>query len=150
MNPHPDLPNLSPQNHRETSPRRYSYNCVAWAAGDDEHWWTPGGEPGDYWPVACARNDFGYQALTEAFRSLGYEECDSGDGLEPGYQKIALYGSGVFLFTHAARQLPSGKWTSKLGGNVDIEHDTPDVLAGGVYGEVFAIMRRPVAAQRTA
>ena len=31
--------------------------------------------------------------------------------------------------THAARQLPSGKWTSKLGDADDIEHNT---LEGGM------------------
>jgi hypothetical protein len=43
---------------------------------------------------------------------------------------------------HASRQLPSAKWTSKLGGSEDIEHDTPDDVAGGIYGEVVQIMKR--------
>jgi hypothetical protein len=38
--------------------------------------------------------------------------------------------------------LPNGKWTSKLGRDVDIEHDTADDVAGGVYGEVVQIMKR--------
>ena len=46
------------------------------------------------------------------------------------------------VYTHAARQRPGGKWTSKLGKAEDIEHDTPDVVAGGLYGEVVLIMRR--------
>jgi hypothetical protein len=58
-------------------------------------------------------------------------------------EKVALYGS-TFLYTHAARQLLNGKWTSKLGRSVDIEHDTPDDLAGGVYGEVQQYMRRAI------
>lgn len=75
-------------------------------------------------------------------RALGYTDCGSDTSLEPGYTKVALYGGG-FLYTHAARQLPAGMWTSKLGKGVDIEHDTPDVVAGGGYGEVMQIMKRP-------
>jgi hypothetical protein len=46
------------------------------------------------------------------------------------------------FYTHAARQLPDGTWTSKLGKDVDIEHDYPDDVAGGVYGEVVVLMQR--------
>ena len=63
--------------------------------------------------------------------------------MEPGFQKVALYGSAL-IYTHAARQLPTGKWTSKLGGGVDIEHDTPDAVGGGIYGEVVDIMKRAI------
>ena len=57
---------------------------------------------------------------------------------------MSLYG-GSLLYTHAARQLPGGKWTSKLGKAEDIEHDTADVVAGGIYGEVVELMKRPIA-----
>ena len=46
------------------------------------------------------------------------------------------------MYTHAARQLPNGKWTSKLGRDIDIEHDSVDDIAGSVYGEVLRLMRR--------
>ncbi|WP_445013646.1 DUF7689 domain-containing protein [Paludisphaera borealis] len=81
--------------------------------------------------------------MEAAFKILGYEPCDE-ESLEPGFEKVALYGN-TFTYTHAARQLPDGKWTSKLGKAEDIEHDTPDVVAGGVYGEVVEIMKRPSA-----
>lgn len=138
MIPHDDLPRLTKDNHRSISPRSVGYNCVAWAAGDTEHWW----QPGVYWPTEASRDDHGIGALEEAFKALGYEECLDGRQ-EPGCEKIALYGYG-FTYTHAAHQLPSGKWTSKLGKGEDIEHDSPDDVAGGVYGEVVAFMRRPV------
>jgi hypothetical protein len=63
--------------------------------------------------------------------------------LEPGLVKVAIYGSGL-MYTHAARQLPDGKWTSKLGKGEDIEHDSPDDVAGGVYGELAGVMKRLV------
>ena len=133
-----DFPRLTPANHRITSPPSPDYNCVAWPAGDTEHWW----QPGIYWPFPVTSEEFGVGALAQAFRSLGYEP-EADDSREPGFEKVALYGSSL-LYTHAARQLPSGKWTSKLGGAEDIEHDTPDDVAGGLYGELAEIMKRPL------
>ena len=140
MSPSANFPHLTPANHRETSPADPRYNCVAWAAEDTSRWW----QPGVYWrPADWPGNDFGLGALERAFRELGYEDA-ADDSLEPGFLKVALYGSGL-LYTHAARQLPSGKWTSKLGKGVVIEHDTPEVVAGGVYGDVMQVMKRRVA-----
>lgn len=109
---------------------------MAWAAGDTQHWW----QPGIHWPVTTSRDDFGVGALEKAFRSLGDEACPD-ESLEPSVEKVALYGFG-FFYTHAARQLANGKWTSKLGKAEDIEHDSPDDVAGGLYGEVVQFMRR--------
>jgi len=138
MLPRDLFPRLTESNHRPSSPPSVDYNCVAWAAQDTAHWW----EPGVYWPVDESRDNHGIGALEDAFRALGYETC--GDGrVEVGFEKLALYGSG-FVYTHAARQLPDGTWTSKLGKAEDIEHDTPDDVTGGVYGEVVQFMKRAV------
>lgn len=137
---HPDFPHLTEQNHRITSPASVDYNCIAWSAGDTERWW----QPGIYWPVDVSRFDCGIGDLIEAFKTLGYEDCADG-AHEPGAEKVALYGSG-FLYSHAARQLLNGKWTSKLGKSEDIEHDSPDDVAGGIYGEVMHFMKRPAGA----
>jgi hypothetical protein len=130
------FPRLTDQNHRITSPATSDYNCIAWSVGDVEHWWQPGG----HWPIATTGDDYGIGVLEQAFLSLGFEDC-SDTTLESGYEKVALYGSSLF-YTHASRQLPSAKWTSKLGGSEDIEHDTPEDVAGGIYGEVVQIMKR--------
>lgn len=132
------FPRLTDRNHRITSEPDVGYNCIAWAAGKTEHWW----QPGVFWPVESSRDDHGIGALERAFEALGYEECPDGS-LEPGFEKVALYGGGL-VYTHAARQLPNGKWTSKLGKAEDIDHDTPDDVAGGLYGEVVQFMKRPV------
>jgi hypothetical protein len=131
----PQFPRLTAHNHRTTSLAATDYNCVAWAAGDTGRWW----EPGLHWPVPT--EGFGPEVLEQAFRALGYEPCPDGT-LEAGFEKVALYESGPY-YTHAARQLPSGKWTSKLGKAEDIEHDTADDVAGGLYGQVVGFMRRP-------
>ncbi|HEX5105105.1 MAG TPA: hypothetical protein VFV87_14900, partial [Pirellulaceae bacterium] len=77
-----------------------------------------------------------------AFQTIGFSLADSG-ACGPGVEKVALYQRGG-EYTHAARQLPTGKWTSKLGKFVDIEHDATDDVGGGVYGEVFAYLKRPM------
>lgn len=72
---------------------------------------------------------------------MRFVECKDGT-LEPGFEKVALYGSG-FMYTRAARQLSDGRWTSKLDKGEDITHDSPDDLAGGLYSEVVEFMKRP-------
>ncbi len=134
-----DFPHLAEHNHRITSPATVEYNCIARSAGDIEHWW----QPGVYWPIATAIDDYGIAALKQAFLALGFQDCDDGS-LESGHEKLALYGTSQF-YTHAARQLANGKWTSKLGRLEDIEHETPDDLSGGVYGEVAQFMKRAAA-----
>jgi hypothetical protein len=93
------------------------------------------------WP-ASARREETLAALVEAFQSLGYTTC-ADDSLEPGFEKVALYALGGAP-KHAARQLPNGRWTSKLGELEDVEH-TLDGLNGVWYGSVVEILRRPCA-----
>jgi hypothetical protein len=93
-----------------------------------------------YWPVEVTFDEYGIGALEQAFLALGFQKCPDGSP-EPGFEKIALYGLGM-IYTHVARQLPDGKWTSKLGSGEDIEHDTPQDVAGGLYGEVAEFMKR--------
>jgi hypothetical protein len=136
--PEHDFPRLTASNHRLTSPADANYNRIAWAAGDMEHWW----QPGLYWPLAGPLDDFGIAALEQALRTLGYEDCGTNDHLESGFEKVAIYGNNLF-YTHAAKQTANGKWSSKLGKAEDIEHDSADDVAGGLYGEVVEILRRP-------
>ncbi len=132
------FPRLRTDNHRITSPSSSRYNCIAWAAEDPSQWW----QPGLYWlPPDHPPDDFSLLALAQVFMSLGYESCGMDASLESGYLKVALY-SDAGEYTHAARQLPNGKWTSKLGKSVDIEHDAPEDVGGGLYGEVAGVMKR--------
>ncbi len=136
------FPRLTAGNHRITSPPTTDYNCIAWSAEDTGRWW----QPGVYWPIPADPHDCWLGNLVEAFQSLGYLGCDNGS-LDDSFAKVALYAKNLLFYTHAARQLPSGQWTSKLGRAADIEHDTPDDLMGGVYGEVLQFMRRPTSAE---
>lgn len=119
------------------------YNCIAWAAGEDDRWWEPIGpsDVGYYWP-RDASDGYSLQCLVEACRSIGYRTCET-DAVEVGFDKIAVYGDSSGRWTHAARQLPCGAWTSKLGPCEDIEHEHPDDLEGKEYGAVHCYMKRP-------
>ena len=132
------FPGLSPGSWRPTSPVTPLYNCIAWAAGEATRWWWP--EHG-YWPDAAPRI-VSVDAFVAAFGSLGYEVTNNLD-LQPGLEKVALYVDDQNRPTHAARQLPSGHWTSKLGGFADIEHALGG-LEGQQYGTVRVILSRPV------
>lgn len=129
-----DFPNLKSQNHKVTSPRDTRYNCIAHAAGDAQRWWWP--SSGVYWPPGV-EDEPTIAAFVAAFATLGYEPCASGE-MEEGLEKIVLYvkaeEDGSLSPTHAARQLPDGNWTSKLGMLEDINHDSPDAVACGIYG----------------
>ncbi len=121
-----EFPQLTDANARVTSPRNVEYNCIAWAMNDDARWW----EPGIFWPSNSEPGELGIAVLEALFHDQGFVDCDSPDS-EPGFEKVALYGNNLF-YTHAARQLSNGRWTSKLGKWEDIEHDSPDDVAGGV------------------
>lgn len=137
--PIPDFPRLTPTNHRVTSPADETYNCTAWAAGVSGQWW----QPGNVWPGPDTDPEYEPEALARVYQGIGFVPCPDGS-LEPGCEKVALYSDDTGEWSHAARQLPTGKWTSKLGNMEDIEHDTPEDVAGGPYGEVFAYLKRPL------
>ena len=118
-----------------TSESDEDYNCIAWAIGHNDTWWSH--LPGYRW---IGQRAPGIESLIVLFRELGYEECDD-DEIEAGYDKVALYAQNG-RWTHAARQLSNGRWTSKLGIYEDIEHATPEGLSGRLYGEVHCIMKK--------
>jgi len=73
--------------------------------------------------------------------SHGFKTCEPAEKDE-NLQKVALFASGGEV-NPASRQLASGKWTSKLGSNVDLEHSLHS-LEGAVFGTVLHVLSRPV------
>jgi len=128
------FPKITTSNCRCTSPATNDYNCIAWAYGKDNVWC----EPGLFWPISC--HEYTIEAYMELFSSIGYMCCEDAS-YEEGFQKVALYIKDEKP-THAARQLATGKWTSKLGSDIDIEHDYPEVLDGPAYGAASIFMRK--------
>lgn len=124
-----------------TSDPDRAYNCIAWAAGDTSNWWWPDPPEVAYWPRGVPRAE-SVAAFVRAFSTLGFECCDSGV-FERGCEKVALFVDADDVPTHAARQLPTGRWTSKLGEIVDIDHEL-QAVSGYRYGQVAAFLRRGI------
>jgi hypothetical protein len=127
------------------SPATPDYNCVAWAAEDDQRWWWPDAQLIYYWPEDIPRKA-AVETFVSAYGTLGYTPCPDAS-LESGFQKIAIY-AHEGKPAHAARQLRNGFWTSKLGPDVDVIHVTPEevtMIPGcQVYGRPVQFLRRPV------
>jgi hypothetical protein len=102
---------------------------------------------GVYWPAGVERAET-LEAFVAAFQSIGYVPCD-GTEYREGFEKIVIYASAQGVPSHAARQLPGGRWTSKLGESEDIEHRSLQDVASGDdcdlgYGTAVRFLMRPV------
>jgi hypothetical protein len=76
-----------------------------------------------------------------AFATVGFSPCLTSE-LEDGIEKVALYLTNGIV-EHAARQETDGTWSSKVGLEEDVAHNTLDALAGGRYGTEFKFLCRP-------
>jgi len=135
-----DFPNLK-GNYKITSPKDYRYNCFAWAGGDTHHWWQNDGAPYFFW----LHNDRSHtlESYVKAYNIVGYKEESETSEFEPDFEKVALYVDANGLPSHAARQKDNGLWTSKLGEDEDIEHNTLKSIEGQFYGTVKIILKKP-------
>ncbi len=136
------FPDLTSVNSRPTSPVNDQYNCIAWAASDVDQWWWPDPLNVRYWPPGIPRL-VTISAFETAYGLLGYIER-SNPNLDPALDKVAIFSDASGIPTHAARQLPDGWWASKLGADIDLEHELT-ALEGPVYGAVAMILARPLA-----
>src|SRR4051812_6761114 len=109
------FPSLRRADYEVTSDADWAYNCIAHAAGkNDAPWWPMEEETeGVFWPKDAPR-EVTVNAFIAAFGTEGYFPCD-GPEPEAGFEKVAIYLDGNEKPAHAAKQLPSGAWTSKLG-----------------------------------
>jgi len=141
------FPNLFANGYGVTSDEDFLYNCIAWAAGEEntQEKWDPFCIGfGYYWPDGLDR-----KADVETFIKLyamegGYAPCDT-DKPEPGFEKLTIYVGADGEVTHAARQKEDGMWTSKLGDWEDIGHKTPQGVCGDfpAYGKIAQFVKRP-------
>lgn len=121
-----------------TSEPTHTYNCIAFAAGDDSIWWDPFEDEDYYWPEGAPRQ-YTLDAYLRAYELDGFARCDD-DTVEEGHDKIALY-VGDKGGVHAARQIDAVYWKSKLGLLHDIQHPLNALVEE--YGAVRVFMRRP-------
>ncbi|MHB8630513.1 MAG: DUF7689 domain-containing protein [Candidatus Limnocylindria bacterium] len=118
-----------------TSDESWEYNCIAYVCDHADRWtW-----PDRFWPKGV-RKELTVKVFKNLFAGHGYSACNDGT-LEGGWEKVALYARDGRV-THAARQLASGRWTSKLGRWHDISHPDAQSLEGPEYGTVAAFLRR--------
>ncbi len=135
-------PNLKTNSAYEVkSSETAKYNCIAWALGYDDKWWQPVPIPFlvTYWPSAN-RNETRANYFS-VIQQEGFAQCTDGTP-EPGYEKIAIYVDNRGVPKHAAKQLQTDKWSSKLGSWEDIEHSTPEALECAWYGKVTYYFKR--------
>lgn len=135
------FPNLLRPFYRKTSDETDLNNCAAWAAGYASRWMQPKTESWHLWPDG-APNDYKAESFVRAFELVGFQKCADGSR-EDGYSKIAIFAKKDGEFGHAAKLMPDGLWSSKLGDWEDISHTTLDLLESESYGNVKWFMKRP-------
>jgi hypothetical protein len=133
------FPNSTIEPFLITSPKTSSYNCIAWAFGDDSRWYWPDNSNIYFWPIGIPRQE-SIDSFIKLFESIGYTQTENCD-LEIDFEKIAIFGDSFSNPTHAARQLENGFWTSKLGQSFDVTH-TIFSMEDGHYGNVLVYMKR--------
>jgi hypothetical protein len=142
----PVFPNLGAYEcHSARTPisgRLPRYNCWAFAVGENSKRWEPDPSGQYYWPPGVPRN-YSVAAFSSAYQTKGYQPCADGV-LTQGVEKIVLYALASGRVTHAARQIPDGRWISKLGDEEDIIHQSPNALVGVCYGYPILFMSRPL------
>jgi hypothetical protein len=136
------FPNATPYNNKPESDQTGRYNCLAWAVHNDRLNIWP--DEDNSWPIGLPRVET-VASIVAFLKILGFDEC-SDDGLEPRFEKVAIY-ARQGIPQHVARQKRDGLWTSKLGTLADSWHTTFNVFACAAqlensYGMVVKIMRR--------
>jgi len=134
-------PNLVAEGYSVVSEETWQYNCIAFAADIQGEWWWPDPHGDARWPDGVQREER-LQCFAEAYGTIGYQICEHGN-LESGYEKIAIYTLNG-IPTHAAKQLPDGRWKSKLGAWEDIEHETLRAVEEYIYGEATLYLKRKI------
>jgi hypothetical protein len=109
------------------------YNCYAYALGKTNAFLSTLPLPGHEWPTQVNRRPDSpdhLESYVELFEFHGYRRCSEASevqsadcALEKGVEKVALYvkkkvrksanGANYLECAHIAKQLPSGRWSSK-------------------------------------
>jgi hypothetical protein len=102
-----------------------NYNCIGHADGTQE--------------IGCV--DESTEAYVEHFRERGFVECDQ-PASESTDAIVAIFAHGDRA-CHVALRV-KGKWTSKIGGAVTIQHELDDLCGdkSTEYGRVVRYMKK--------
>lgn len=129
---------------RKTSDESPRYNCLAWALGINWTFFSPERRhAGYYWPPGIPR-EWTMPNIRKIFYRHGFTEETDDRTIEEGFDKVAVYveENTEGVPSHFAKQLPNGKWSSKMGDLIDMEHDDLDCLQGECYGSLYVILKR--------
>ena len=132
------FPALAESGYLKSSESDPFYNCFAFAVHDTGQWWEKMAVRGYYWPLD---RDDRVEDWVAALKLHNFTPTEN-RGLEPSFEKVCIYVNKDGSPEHVARQLESGKWTSKIGKHEDIEHATLSALEGQEYGEATITMKR--------
>ena len=148
LNSKEEFGNVRPDNFKcssdPTRDRDDKYNCIAWAVGKTDSWWWTRKQFGYHWPKGLPHEPLNRETVENCVRAIeseGFERCGDGE-FENGFEKVAIYVNHLNVPKHAARSLPDGTWTSKMGDDEDIEHSTLDVLEGRGFGKAKVFLKR--------
>ena len=138
-------PNLRRTGYTVTDEASNDYNCFAWSIHRTDFWFAPDPEMNKvgkvFWPSEIPR-EYTLEAFIQAYATFGFTVCDNTE-LEFGFEKVVIYGNSSTP-EHAARQLPNARWTSKIGEYEVIEHDLNAFDGGKYFGNIIAILKRPI------
>jgi hypothetical protein len=129
------FPNLAAEDFVGIGPSSQRYNCIAWTLGVRDEWVWPGTRIEDF-DALYARQ--GYQPLSSVDLSH-----------DPNLEKVVIYGhppasgTGPIEVTHGARMDEQGRFTSKIGTQPLIRHNSAEDLAGPSYGQPVRVYVRP-------
>lgn len=133
------IPEIQDWDYEVTSDETPAYNCIAFAAGDEERCWWPLDDESVYWPDG-APLECTVSAFIAAYATVGYVLCE-GDSYEPGHEKVVIYVDDEGRPQHAAIQVDDLYWKSKCGQLYDIKHPLR-ALEGRTYGRPAVFLRR--------
>ncbi|WP_426749208.1 DUF6209 family protein [Myxococcus sp. Y35] len=129
------FPNLTEDKFVGIGPSTQRYNCIAWTLGVRDEWVWPGTKVEDFDKLYA---DQGFKPLDEVDLSH-----------DPNLEKVVIYGlkrktgSGEIEVTHGALMDEQGRFTSKIGTQPLIRHNSADDLSGPSYGEPVRVYVRP-------
>lgn len=138
------FPNLG-VNYEVLGPSTETYNCIAASVGVYTH---------DVWSTTPTLTWANQVYLSRGFGAAVAYNSAAGAALlaNKNLEVVVVYGfpggTGPYLpsgsiITHAAAHSADGTWVSKLGDLALIRHQTPESIAGPLYGQPLYLYARP-------
>ncbi|WP_426733087.1 DUF6209 family protein [Myxococcus faecalis] len=129
------FPHLTADTFVGIGPSSQRYNCIAWTLGNRNEWVWPGTRVEDF---------------DQLYAQQGYQPLDTLDlSHDPTLEKVVIYGrkpvtgNGPLEVTHGALMDEQGRFTSKIGTQPLIRHNSADDLTGPSYGAPVRVYVRP-------